>query len=132
MTGIGPGSSAMHRAAPATRAPAAPSGPHGTGPAGEVGASGTETSGAFWADLHESLRDPTFRANFLAFAAHIAEADALRNNAEAVLTYPTCDALYEPVPDNRRDSTHTCNRRAGHEGDHHCPLCRSDWAGGQA
>lgn len=38
-----------------------------------------------------------------------------------------CDATYEPVPDNRRNATHTCARPAGHEGAHACPICRKLW-----
>ena len=46
---------AMHRAAPATRAPAAPSGPHGTGPAGEARASGTDELRAAKRRLYSTL-----------------------------------------------------------------------------
>ena len=38
-----------------------------------------------------------------------------------------CPAKFEPRA--RRDQTHTCEKLAGHEGDHRCPTCECLWAG---
>jgi len=37
-----------------------------------------------------------------------------------------CMDLYEPGA--RWRNTHSCDKRAGHELPHHCPLCDSTWA----
>ncbi|WP_242892596.1 hypothetical protein [Actinomadura litoris] len=38
-----------------------------------------------------------------------------------------CPATFEPVPEHRRHTTHTCDLPEHDGRAHHCPVCGTDW-----